>query len=235
MQRNASICTITHHQVQPIHQSGRGGVSGDASPELCFPPWSIRFATGRVERTQCIRGTYAERMQDGVSRRDIRKKLVFQFNSHFLSDFLKLSVDLAVSSISSDSRIVRESPPVSIHAETPSNGSLRKSESHRQSQSKLRPHQKSQTGGWVRSFVRASRSTTTSHSSSGTGWFRRPVWASLLPDVPGLRFVLLYLSGGPGADGLGHTGSLPGCAEQGLIFPEGGKVVVRVELTACRF
>ena len=33
-----------------------------------------------------------------------------------------------------DSRIVRESPPVSIHAETPSNGSLRKSESHRQSQ-----------------------------------------------------------------------------------------------------
>ena len=38
-----------------------------------------------------------------------------------------------------DSRIVRESPPVSIHAETPSNGSLRKSESHRQSHSKLRP------------------------------------------------------------------------------------------------
>ena len=62
----------------------------------------------------------------------------------------------------------------------------------------------------------------------------RPVWASLLPEVPGLRFVLLHLSGGPGADALGHTGSLPGFAEQGLLFPEGGKVVVQVELTACR-
>ena len=61
------------------------------------------------------------RTQDGVSRRDVRKKLVFHFNSHFLSDFLKLSVVLAVSSISSDSRIVRESPPVSTHTETPSN------------------------------------------------------------------------------------------------------------------
>ena len=69
-------------------------------------------------------------------------------------------------------------------------------------------------------------STTTSHSSSGTGWFRRLVWASLLPEVPGLRIVLLYLSGGPGADALGHTGSLPGSAEQRLLFPEGGKVVV---------
>ena len=38
---------------------------------------------------------------------------------------------------------VRESPPVSIHAEASSNGL---SESHRHSQSKLRPHQISHPG-----------------------------------------------------------------------------------------
>ena len=53
--------------------------------------------------------------------------------------------------------------------------------------------------------------------------------------MAGLRFALLYLSRGPGADALGRTGSLPGFAQQGLLFPEGGKVVVQVELTACRF
>ena len=79
---------------------------------------------------------YAERTQDGVSRRDTHTRLVFPFNSGCLVDFLEYLAGLAVSP---DSRIVRESPPVSIHAETPSNGSLRKSESHRQSQSKLRP------------------------------------------------------------------------------------------------
>ena len=140
------------------------------------------------------------RTQDGVSRRDIRKKLVFHFNSHFLSDFSKLSVVLAVSSISSDSRIVRESPPVSFQAETSSNVS-----------------------DWR---VGSKFSLSFQVSSSGTGCFRRPFWASLLPEELGLRFVLLYLSGGPGADALGHPGSLPGCAEHGLLFPEGGKVVV---------
>ena len=53
---------------------------------------------------------------------------------------------------------------------------------------------------------------------SGTGCFRRLVWASLLHEVLGLCFVLLYLSGGPGANA-------PGFAQQGLLFPEGGKVV----------
>ena len=80
-----------------------------------------RRSEADVQVTTDVRSAYSGRTQDGVSRRDIRKKLVFHFNSHFVSDFLKLSVVLAVSSISSDSRIVRESPPVSIHTETPSN------------------------------------------------------------------------------------------------------------------
>ena len=91
-------------------------------PLSCGSPcWLTRFVIGEARRTFRLRRTYAVRTQDGVSRRDIRKKLVFHNNSHFLSDFPKLSVVLAVSSISSDSRIVREPPPVSIHTETPSN------------------------------------------------------------------------------------------------------------------
>ena len=121
------------------------------SLELWFPYCLSRFVTGEARRTFRLRRTYAVRTQDGVSRRDIRKKLVFHFNSGCLVDFLEYLAGLAVCSVSPDSRIVRESPP--IHAETPSNGSLRKSESHRQSHSKLRPHQMSQTGGWVRSSV----------------------------------------------------------------------------------
>ena len=125
-------------------------------------------------------------------------------------DFLEYLAGLAVCSVSPDSRIVRESPQVTIHSETPSNVS-----------------------DW-RVGAKLSLSFQVHNSSSGTGWFRRSVWASLFPEVPGLRFVLLYLSGSPGADALGHTLSLPGFAEQGLLFPEGGKVVVLVELTACR-
>ena len=143
--------------------------------------------SGDDGRTQCVLGTYAARTQDGVSRRDTHTRLVFPFNSGCLVDFLEYLAGLAVFSVSPDSRIV-ESRRQS--QSTLRNGSLRRSESHRQSQSTL-------------------RSTTTSYSSSGTGWFRRPVWASLLPEVPGLRFVLLYLSGGPGATALGHTGSVP--------------------------
>ena len=54
-----------------------------------------------------------------------------------------------------ESVAVRESPPASIRAELPSNGSLKKSESHRQSQSTLSPHQMAhrrpaQRRGWLR-------------------------------------------------------------------------------------
>ena len=140
---------------------GEGVSWKGTSLELWFPYWLSRFVTGearrtfRLRRTYAVRmlGTYAERTQDGVSRRDTHTRLVFPFNSGCLVDFLEYLAGLAVCSVSPDSRIVRESPPVSIHAETPSNGSLRKSESHRQSHSKLRPHQMSQTGGWVRSSV----------------------------------------------------------------------------------
>ena len=64
---------------------------------------------------------------------------------------------------------VRESPPVSFQAVTSSNVS-----------------------DWRvgAKFSLSFQVTTTSYSSSGTGWFRRPLWASLFPEVPGLRFVL---------------------------------------------
>ena len=132
-------------------------------------------------------------------------------------------VVLAVSSISSDIGI---------------------SESRRQSQSTLRPHQ------MLSEKVRESQPVSfQAETSSNVSDWRVGAKFSLsfqvhhyelqlvrkrlvpppclgIPSVPGLRFVLLYLSGGPGADALVHSGSLPGCAEQGLLFPEGGKVVV---------
>ena len=118
---------------------GEGVSWKGTSLELWFPYWLSRFD--------------AVRTQDGVSRQDTHTRLVFSFNSGCLVDFLEYLAGLAVCSVSPDSRIVRELSPVSIHAETPSNGSLKKSESHRQSHSKLRPHQMSQTGGGWRSSV----------------------------------------------------------------------------------
>ena len=56
-----------------------------------------RRSEADVQVTTDVRSAYAGR----VSRRDIRKNLVFHFKNHFLSDFLKVSVDLEVSSISS--------------------------------------------------------------------------------------------------------------------------------------
>ena len=127
----------------------------------CFPHWSDQVRDRRseadVQVTTDVRSAYAGRTQSvrrtGCPAGTPTTRLVFPFNSGCLVDFLECLAGLAVSSVSPDSRIVRESPPVSIHAETPSNGSLRKSESHRQSHSKRRPHQMSQTGGWVRSSV----------------------------------------------------------------------------------
>ena len=164
-----------------------------------------------VQVTTDVRSAYAGRTQS-VRRTGCptHTRLVFPFNSGCLVDFLEYLAGLAVWSVSRDSRLVRESPPVSIHvqadqAETSSN-----------------------VPDW-RVGAKFSLSFQVHHYELQLVRNRLvppPVWASLLPEVPGLRFVLLYLSGGPRADALGHTGSLPGFAQQGLLFPEGGKVVV---------
>ena len=54
-------------------------------------------------------------------------------------------------------------------------------------------------------------------------------------ELSGLRFGHFYVFRGPGADALRHTGSLPGCAERGVLCPGGGKVGNQVKQTACRF
>ena len=54
-------------------------------------------------------------------------------------------------------------------------------------------------------------------------------------ELSGLRFGHFYVFRGPGADALGHTGSLPGCAEQGVLCPGGGKVDNQVLPKAFRF
>ena len=56
-----------------------------------------------------------------------------------------------------------------------------------------------------------------------------------LPEVRGVRYVHFYVFRGPGVYSSGHTGSLPGCAEQSVLFPGGAKVKVQVDPTACRF
>ena len=80
---------------------------------------------------------------------------------------------------------------------------------------------------WVRSRV-----------TSLVGLFVFPfVLAFLLgrAELSGLRFGHFYVFWGPGAVALGHTGSLPGYAEQGLLFLEGGKVGNQVLPKAFRF
>ena len=62
--------------------------------------------------------------------------------------------------------------------------------------------------------------------SSGTAWFRS-ARAALLAGLRGLRFELLYFCGVFGADALGHTGSLLGCSEQGVLIPEGSQARVK--------
>ena len=80
---------------------------------------------------------------------------------------------------------------------------------------------------WVRSRV-----------TSLVGLFVFPfVLAFLLgrAELSGLRFGHFYVFRGPGADASGHTGSLPGCAEQGVLCPGGGKVDNQVLPKAFRF
>ena len=88
--------------------------------------------------------------------------------------------------------------------------------------------------GWKPCQLEAG-STTTSPGSSGTSLFRRPAGTALRPEVRRLRYDLFYNFWGPEVDSSGHTGSLPGCAEQGVLCPGGGKVNVQVKQTACRF
>ena len=48
----------------------------------------------------------------------------------------------------------------------------------------------------------------------------RPAGTSLRPELRGLRFDQFYVFGSPGAVASGHTGYLPGCVEQDVLFPE---------------
>ena len=52
---------------------------------------------------------------------------------------------------------------------------------------------------------------------------------------PFVLFGHFFVFRGPGAGASGHTGSLPGCAEQSVLCPGGGKVDNQVKQTACRF
>ena len=54
-------------------------------------------------------------------------------------------------------------------------------------------------------------------------------------ELRGLRFVLPFVFRVPGAVSLGHTGSLLGYSEQGVLFPGGSKVMVMELLKACPF
>ena len=153
-----------------------------------------------------------------MSRRDTHTRLVFPFNSGCLVDFFEYLAGLAVYSVSPVSRIVRESPPVSIHAET----SIKwLSEKVRESPPvSFQAETSSNVSDW-RVGAKFSLSFQVHHHES-----------QLVRNSPFSLKYLVYAScfstsvGGLGAVALGHTGSLPGCAEHGLLFPEGGKVVV---------
>ena len=88
---------------------------------------------------------------------------------------------------------------------------------------------------WMVSFPSCFWLFLSESASSGTALFRRPCWAALLSGLRGLRFVLPFFFRGPGAVALGHTGSLLGCSEQGVLFPEGSKVMIKELLKACPF
>ena len=69
--------------------------------------------------------------------------------------------------------------------------------------------------------------------SLGTAWFRRPAWATLLPGLRGLRFVLHFFFSCPEAVALGHTGFLLRYSEQEVLFLEASQVMVKELLKAC--
>ena len=76
----------------------------------------------RTDVRQCVLGTYAERTQDGVSRPGHPHKVGLPFQQRFFSwTFLSTCLVSQFAPFPQISRIVRELPPVSIHAETSSN------------------------------------------------------------------------------------------------------------------
>ena len=66
-------------------------------------------------------------------------------------------------------------------------------------------------------------------------WVRRVTSLVGLFVFPFVLFVHFFVFRGPGAGASGHTGSLPGCVERGVLCPGGGKVGNQVKQTACRF
>ena len=116
---------------------GEGVSWKGTSLELWFPCWLTSFVTGETRRTFRLRRTgrsaYSGRTQSvrrtgrpaGTSTQCWSSLSTAVVSWTFLSTWLVSQVCF----VSPDSRIVRESPPVSIHAETPSDGSLRQSES----------------------------------------------------------------------------------------------------------
>ena len=85
---------------------------------------------------------------------------------------------------------------------------------------------------------RISHLSTFCHYEFWPVWYctsRRPAGWAFRAEVRGVRYVHFYVFWGPGVYSSGHTGSLPGCAEQGVLFPGGAKVKVQVDPTACRF
>ena len=129
--------------------------------------------------------------------------------------------------MSSDSRIVRESPPVPRLAQPgwkPSHLGCPRVPASRQAGSP-----------WMETFPSHFWLCHYESGSSGTAWFRHPARAANLAGLRGSRFVLLYFFGGPGAVALGHTGSLLGFSEQEVLLPEGSQVMVKELLKGCRF
>ena len=117
---------------------------------------ALRRTVGRATRgspecranTPLGMGVHHELAQDEQTRRADHTR-------HYRVDLQLYECDKSQSQAVPGSVAVRESPPVSIRAELPSNGSLKKSESHRQSQSTLSPHQMAhqrpaQRRGWLR-------------------------------------------------------------------------------------
>ena len=134
------------------------------------------------------RGSYAGRTQYTASTRAFSSQGFFFLR--FLGGIDRLFEDFLVSS---DSRIVRESPPVPRLAQPgrkPSHLGCPRVPACRQACSP-----------WMVSFPSCFWPFLSESASSGTALFRRPSWAALLSGLRGLRFVLpfFFRGGGPGA------------------------------------
>ena len=125
-----------HHELAQVEQSGRADHTRHTPRTRQPEPRQSSASTETASFTTGLAKT-------GLSRRRDRVDLQWY------------ECDKSQSQAVRESVAVRESPPASIRAELPSNGSLKKSESHRQSQSTLSPHQMAhqrpaQRRGWLR-------------------------------------------------------------------------------------